>query len=153
MADLVDKKGADDSLGELLAVVDERDVSLLDKPRVPSRIEHRAEEVGEHCVTCLLPEDGYDDITAETINSAPVAEQHVVVLPALVSTVHIEELFVFVKLQRHPGGVRVAIAIVLGQDLLHLLFLAVDIQPVGRLRDKERKEHNEAGEEGLELGD
>ena len=152
-SDPIDHSGTENGPGKLLAVVDERNVGLLDGVGVPSGVEDGSEEVGEHSVASPLSEDGEDDVAAETVDGRAVTEKRTVIPPALVSTVHVEQLLVLVELELYPRGVLVAIAVVLGEDGLGLLLLAVDIQPSGRLGKPEAENGDETGEKGLEPGD
>lgn len=124
---LIDQQSTSDGPGELLAVVDQSDVCLLNSAFVPSSIEHRSEEVRKHSVTGPLAKNGDYDVAREAVDCSAVAEQCSVVPPALVGTVHVEELLILAELECNPSGLRIAVAVVFGEDLFGLFLLVVDI--------------------------
>lgn len=149
----VDQKGTEDGPGKLLAVVDEGDVGLLNGSSVTGRVENRAEEVGQHGIAGPLTKDGDGDVAKETVDGRAAAEQRPVIPPALVGTVHVEELLVLEELQLDPRRVRIAVAVVLGEDSLGLLLLVVHVEPSGGFGEEHGEDADETGEEGLEPGD
>ncbi|WYZ36346.1 hypothetical protein EsH8_XII_000096 [Colletotrichum jinshuiense] len=89
----------------------------------------------------------------QTSTYRAVVEEGVVVLLALVGTIHVEELLILVELEGDLGRVRVAVAVALGENPFSLLLLVVDEEPAGGLGEEHTEDVDKAGEEGLHLGD
>lgn len=104
-------------------------------------------------LTSPLSENGNAHVAAKTVDGRAVAEESAVVPPALVSTVHVEELLVLVKLELDPRRVGVAVAVVLGEHGSGLVLFVVDEEPPRRLGEEHAEEADQAGEQSLHPSD
>jgi hypothetical protein len=80
-------------------------------------------------ITSPLTEDRDATIAEKTVHGRSILEQCTVIPPALVGTVHLQQLLVFIQLKLHPFAVWVAISVELGKHSLGGLLLVVDIKP------------------------
>jgi len=100
-----------------------------------------------------LPENADGDVAEKSIASRFVLEQRPIIPPSLVCSVHLQQLFVFVQLQFHPLAIRVSVAVVLGEHVLRLLLLVVDVHPSWGFREEVCGAKDDAGKQQLDPDD
>lgn len=143
-------RGSEDSEDELHADNTESQVLLGNWRCNAGSVQDRGQEVRDDGVSGPLTEDGEDDVDADTIAGCAAVEQRTVIPPALVGAIKLEMLLVLEHLQSHPWAVRVAMAVVLDEEVLALVDLVVHVVPTWALRQQENEDADEPTEHQLE---
>ncbi len=89
-----------------------------------------ARKGGLHTVTSPLTEERNTAVACKTVSGGSVLEERAVIPPSLVGTIELQMSLIFPHLKSDPFAVGVAISVVLGEECLGLLLLAVGVEPL-----------------------
>lgn len=148
-AEAVNHGGAGSGEDDLDGVHADLDVGLFDVTDDTGSIQELGEIVGDDSVTSPLAKKGDDAVASKTVAGSSVDEQGSVIPPSLVGTVHLQVRLVLRHLELDPSVLDGALTVVLGKNGLGAIWLAMDVEPSGRLGEEPGAENDDHWEHHL----
>lgn len=147
--DSVDEASTDGGNDNLDSVHGNEQVGTSDWVIDTSLLKDTSQEVGNDTVTSPLTEESSDAVGGETVAGSTVLEESTVIPPSLVSTIELQVRLVLEKLKLDPLRVWVAVSVILGEESLSLILLAIAVQPSWGFWEKHGEDDDDSWEKSL----
>jgi len=115
-----------------------------------SLLEDTSQEVRDNTVTSPLTEEGSEAVGGETVAGSTVLEERTVIPPSLVGTIELQVRLVLEKLELDPLRLWVAVSVILDQESLGLILLAIAVEPSWGFWEEHAEDDDDSWEKSLE---